>query len=314
MLIKNISASRLETFAMCIFKYFLTYHDKVKLKSNWGASHGTLLHDILEKYANGTDHDWMRRLYEGYAGQLKTDDKFGEKITLESPLIWAKPADFAEQKPHCDTCPFRDSINGVCKISQEPLDKLKGCPKKLFENSIRILEGVFRRYNEIYNNKESILGTEYRIEFNLTQADGTLMPLVCILDLVRKINDDTVEIIDYKFGNKTKTYDELMVDTQALICSYASRKEFIEDINKKGHKFKNVMLTFDYFMASPITVAFTEKDDLTTEKRILQKALKIQETKKVTRVIGSGDFDWKCKAMCDVAVCKAKWKGNFNVE
>ena len=65
MLIKNASASRIETFNTCLFKYWLTYHEKAKLKSNWGASHGSLLHDILEKYANGSDKDWMDRLYKG---------------------------------------------------------------------------------------------------------------------------------------------------------------------------------------------------------------------------------------------------------
>src|ERR1700741_1098952 len=162
MLIKNASPSRIETFNTCLFKYYLTYHLKTPLKSNWGASHGTLLHDILEKFVNGQDKDWMKRLYDGYGGVLLTEDKFGATITLESPLKWAKPADFADEEPQCDGCPF--NAGDTCKISNEPLDALTGCPRKLFEKSVRILNDVFRRYNPLYNAKEFLVATEYKIE------------------------------------------------------------------------------------------------------------------------------------------------------
>lgn len=311
MIIKNASASRIETFNMCTFKYFLIYHEKKKLKSNWGASHGTLLHDILEKYVNGADKDWMNRLYLGYAGQLKTEDKFGEIITLESPLVWAKPDDYANQKPHCDTCPFAQ--DGRCKISQERLDKLKGCPKKLFEASVRTLNNVFRRYSPTYDDSSKVLGTEYTINFTVP---GTDTPLICILDLVIKRSDDIIEIVDYKFGKMTKNAQELRTDVQARICSYAARKEFIEDINKKGHKYKGIFLTFDYFSDAPATIALTENDDALTEKSLINAINKVKTTKYVSRLCGNSDPDthWKCRTMCDPAVCRSLWKGTFQLD
>jgi len=310
MLIKNASSSRIETFNTCLFKYWLTYHDKAKLKSNWGASHGNLLHDILEKFANNSDKNWMDRLYKGYGGVLITEDKFGAKVTLESPLIWAKPADYKDAKPECDTCPF--AKDGTCSISLQKLDDLKGCPRKLFEKSVTILKDVFRRYNPLYSDEKMLVGTEYKIEFKIP---NTKVPLICILDLVIDRGNGIVEVIDYKFGNYTKDFDTLAVDVQARICSYAARKEFIEDINKKGHNFKYVFLTFDYFMKAPSTVAFTATQDAATEQSLINTAMKIKNTTVVTRLCGDKDptSHWKCKAMCDPDVCRAKWKGIFTV-
>ncbi len=311
MLIKNASASRIETFNTCLFKYFLTYHEKAKLKSNWGAAHGSLLHDILEKFANESDKDWMDRLYKGYGGVLLTEDKFGATITLESPLVWAKAADFKDVEPECDGCPF--AKDGACAISLQKLDALTGCPRKLFEKSVKILRDVFRRYDPIYTDASMLLGTEYKIEFPIP---GTDVPLVCILDLVVDRGNGTVEIIDYKFGNYTKDFDELSADVQARICSYAARQEFINDINKKGYKFKYVFLTFDYFMKAPATVAFTDTQDAATEKSLILTVQKIKSTTDVTRLCGDRDpsSHWKCKAMCDPDVCRAKWKGAFKIE
>jgi len=311
MLIKNASASRIETFNTCLFKYWLTYHEKAKLKSNWGATHGSLLHDILEKFANGTDKDWMDRLYKGYGGVLITEDKFGAKITMESPLAWAKPDDYANVQPECDGCKY--AKDGQCSISLQKLDALKGCPKDLFDNSIRILEDVFRRYDPLYSNAEMLVGTEYKIEFMIPETET---PLICILDLVINRGNGVLEVIDYKFGKHTKDFDELSTDVQARICSYAARKEFIEDINKKGHKFTNVFLTFDYFSKAPSTVAFTAIQDSATEKSLILTVKKIKNTDEVTRVCGSKDpsTQWKCKAMCDPVVCNKLWKGNFKLE
>ncbi len=310
MLIKNASASRIETFNTCLFKYFLTYHEKAKLKSNWGASHGSLLHDILEKYANGADKDWMNRLYKGYGGVLITEDKFGASITLESPLVWAKAGDYKDVKPECDGCPFAKDDH--CAINLQKLDSLKGCPRKLFEKSVKILHDVFRRYDPLYSNN-LLIGTEYKIEFTIP---GTDVPLVCILDLVVNRGNGIVEVIDYKFGNYTKDFDELSADVQARICSYAARKEFVDDINKKGHAYKHVFLTFDYFMQAPSTVAFTAIQDAATERSLIATVHKIKNTTEVTRLCGDKDptSHWKCKAMCDPDVCRAKWKGVFKLE
>jgi len=103
MKIKSISPSRIKTWEQCRFKYWLNYHTDIDLKSNWGAAHGSLIHDVLENYSNKDDTDWMGRLYSGYGGTLETLDYHQKPVIMPSPLTLAKPKDFAEKTPHCNS-------------------------------------------------------------------------------------------------------------------------------------------------------------------------------------------------------------------
>ena len=50
--LKSISPSRIKTYNTCLFQYWLKYIIHAEMRSNWGASHGTLQHDILENLVN----------------------------------------------------------------------------------------------------------------------------------------------------------------------------------------------------------------------------------------------------------------------
>ena len=69
-------------------------------------------------------------------------------------------------------------------------------------------------------------------------------------------------------------------------------------------------------MNAPTTIAFTAVQDEATEKSLILTVQKIQNTTEVTRLCGDKDpsTHWKCKAMCDVEVCRSKWKGQFKVD
>lgn len=312
--LKSISPSRIKTFDMCKFKYWLTYHTDNKLKSNWGAAHGSLLHNILECYANGEDMDWTSRLYKGYAGKLETNDKQGNPCLMETPLIWAKGKDYTEKRPYCDTCPYALKEDGICTISLENLNNLSGCPRDLFDGSISMLESTINRYENTWKKilkspDGKPLGTEY--QFNIL-IDGTDVPMIGVMDLVIHEDNDTIHIMDYKTGSWTQTYEECRNDIQVKMYSLAARKEFIEDVNKKGYRYKNIILTFDYFTKHPITLAFTAEEDKQTELYVKSKIQEIQSTDWITRIVKSNDdFDWKCKSLCDTVVCSKEWKGRF---
>lgn len=311
----SISPSRIKTFDRCLFKYWLTYHGKIAMRSNFGAVHGSMLHDICEFYVTGEDKDWLKRLFEAYAGTLKTRDKYGKEICADSPLLLAKEADYKNQKPKCDICPYVTE-NGTCQISGENLNALNGCPKKLFETSVSTMRQVIESYEEstwplvLKDNTGKVIGAEY--ELNIT-LEGTNIPLIGIMDLVIERDPETIEIIDYKFGNWTQNYDECREDIQVKIYSMAARKEFVDDVHNKGHKYKNIFLTFDYFTGSPVTIAYTKEEDKATESYVINKMREILSTNKITRVIGNKSFDWQCKSMCDINVCKREWKGEFEV-
>jgi hypothetical protein len=315
--LKSISPSRIKTFDTCLFQYWLTYHTDIELKSNWGAAHGSLIHDVLENYSNGNDADWISRLYRGYGGLLHTLDRYGKPEVMESPLRWAKPEDFANKKPLCDTCPFA-ADDATCSISREFLDDLSGCPRGLFEGSIVMMEKTIERYTEVWDkllkDKDgNIIGTEYG--YNLP-INGTEVPMIGIMDLVIEEDKDTIRIIDYKTGSWTQDYKQCCEDIQVQMYDLAAYKEFVLDVNNKGYQYKNIILTFDYFTKSPVTLAFDNDQREEVENKVLDKIRQIQSTDWINRIVNNNsEFSerkaWKCRAMCDTTVCGEKWNGNF---
>lgn len=323
--LRSVSPSRIKTYDMCKFKYFLTYNTDEVLKSNWGACHGSLIHDVLEQYSNGNDMDPISRLYRGYGGTLETLDRYQKPEVMESPLVWAKPKDYANKKPYCDTCPY--AKDKMCSISRKPLDDLPGCPRTLFDNSISMLQTTIERYKETWekilrDEKDAPVGCEYFFKINIP---GTEVPILGYMDLVIEESPDTIHVIDYKTGVWTQTYEECCDDIQVRMYSLACRREFIDDISNKGYKYKNVILTFDYFTKSPITVAFTEEEDDATELYVLKKIQEIESTTWVDRIVPNNDaFEernarnghkyFKCQYLCDNKVCARRWKGKFKAE
>jgi hypothetical protein len=325
--LKSISPSRIKTFDTCKYKYWLTYHcPDIVLRSNWGAEHGSLVHDVLENYSNGNDLDPIGRLYRGYGGTLETLDRYQQPEIMKSPLVWAKPKDYNDKEPHCDTCPYVKAEEGVCGISREPLDNLPGCPRDLFDGSISMVERAINRYKErwpktLKDKKGVPIGCEYGFRINIP---GTNVPMIGYMDLVIEENPETIHVIDYKTGSWTQDYQECRDDIQVKMYSLASRREFIDDISNKGYNYKNVILTFDYFTKNPITVAFTEEEDLETEKFVLDKINEIESTQWINRIVRNneeletktrfGQVAFTCKYLCDSNVCKENWQGKFEVE
>jgi hypothetical protein len=315
--LSSISPSRIKTFDTCKFKYWLSYHTNLPLKSNWGAAHGSLLHDLLENYANGDDVDWTSRLYRGYGGILDTLDRYGNQEIMESPLVWAKSASYHDKKPLCDTCPFAADDN-TCSISRESLSSLTGCPRDLFEGSINMMEDTLRRYEDtfkkILKDKDgNLIGTEYNFNLPIT---GTDVPMIGIMDLVIEEDQDTIHVIDYKTGSWTQNYKECCEDIQVQMYDLAAYKEFVLDASNKGYQYKNVMLTFDYFTKDSITLAFDNNDRKKVEDNVLSKINEIQSTDWINRIVRSNDeFSerraWKCRSLCDTKVCAHEWTGNF---
>lgn len=325
--LKSVSPSRIKTFDMCKFKYWLTYNcPDIKLKTNWGAVHGTLVHDVLEQYSNGSDMDPIGRLYRGYGGTLETLDRYQKPEVMEAPLVWAKPKDYADKKPYCDTCPYKKEDEGICGISREPLDNLPGCPRDLFDGSISMVERTIARYQDVWpkvlrDAKGAYIGCEYGFKVAIPGAD---VPMIGYMDLVIEEDEDTIHVIDYKTGVHTQNYEECCKDIQVKMYSLASRRVFIDDCEGRGFKYKNVILTFDYFTKSPITVGFSAEEDLETEAYVRDKIHEIQTTEWIDRVVRDNtELDTKtrydqvafgCKYLCDSKVCKSKWDGRFRTE
>lgn len=311
MKLKGLSPSRISTYNQCVFKYFLNYHLKTELKSNYGAANGTLIHAIMDRFASNQDRDWMQQLYTGFAGELEVINNFDKKEKLKSPLVYAKAEAYQEIKPHCDVCPFADLKNNQCRITKHSIDNLVGCPKKLFEESIDLTRQAIEKYKDAIATR--LISSETKITFELP---GCPAPITVIIDLVLQKGSSAVEVIDFKFGKGTKTFSECREDIQVRTCSLAARKFFIENGAANGFPgIKNVFLTFDYFRKKPITLAFTPKEDEETANFLIRKGQEIKNNKSITRIAkDNNNFHWSCKNLCDIETCKKMWKGNLKLD
>lgn len=316
----TISASRIKTFDHCLFKYYLQYHTDLPRGSNFGAQNGSLVHNILEQYATKKDAHWLERLLKGYNGTLSISDRDGNSEIMESPLTYAKASTAKNMQeryhnlvPDCDNCIFKGK--NICKISREPLDKLTGCPKKLFQDTEKMIKEAIIRYEDIWSkilkdDSGNYIGIEY--PFHIEVAN-TGVAMNGFMDLVYEEDQYTIHIVDYKAGTWIQTYEKCMQDIQARMYSLAGRKEFIEKLG-----YKNIILTFDYFQGQPITVAFSLEQDLSTENYLINKIKEIQSVSEINRIVscdeelGVGEF-WQCKAICAPELCKKMWKGKFNI-
>jgi len=319
--INTISPSKIKTFDFCKFKYWLTYYrPDIQMKSNWGAEHGTVIHQILQNYVLGINKDWMSQLYDAYAGKLSATGRDGKQTILPTPLRVAKSSEYTDVKKNCDTCPYKivNSDHSICKINGENLSKLTGCPINLFKFSVEMLKKIIKRYEKVWeyvlrDESNNIIGCEYPFKI---QIPGTEVISNGFIDLVLRHNNETIEVIDYKAGKKTQSYAECLEDIQVRTYSLICRKIFIEDVLKLGHTYKNVLLTFDYFQGDPVTLAFSEEEDRATEKMIINKINEIKDVKYITRIVKNDSqllSNWKCKSLCDINICKSEWSGPFEV-
>lgn len=275
------------------------------MKSNWGAANGTALHWVLENYANacrGTHEDgtivskedslWMLDWKANILNIFERGHKHQTDKSF-SILDLAKDKDYVAKPKNCQTCPyFKDNI---CNIAKENVDTLRGCPKYLYEDNLDLLSCFMKRMKKIYT-KGKILGVEAEFDIDLGQNDihGTPMHVLGFMDFIHEYDSETLEMIDYKAGSHTQTYDEVYNDIQARIYSLALRQKYPQ--------YQNYMLTFDYLREKPVTVTYTPADDEVTKQRLIEKWTQIAAPQNVNRSIG-----WWCKAMCDKAKCDIEW-------
>jgi hypothetical protein len=131
------------------------------------------------------------------------------------------------------------------------------------------------------------------------------------IDLITKIDDDTLEVIDYKTGKrlnwatgKQKDLESLRNDHQLRMYHYAIYRMY---------NIKNLMFTIYYINdGGPYTVPFYESDIPTTIQMIKSKFMDIYTDKDPKRIINDRNLNWKCKRLCRFHKDKMNVKENVD--
>lgn len=345
--IKLISASRVKTYEHCKYKYVLNYmiyecegcaetfytvemagsqqcpycgntkYHKPHMESNWGAVHGTALHEIMEHYAlavRGTLEDGTKVVSKDKKKWLDWRERLKEiyyrKEDGTSIIDLAKPKDVANVDLWCDGCRKADGLKTVCDITGERLVNMvaqgcNGCPKALYEESVVLMEKYMARYAPMLAQRK-ILGIETQFDIDLGAIDihGNPVRMFGYMDLVTELDEDTIELIDHKFGSYVPQFSEFIDDLQVKMYSVAARQLFPQ--------YKEYIMTFDYARRNPLSYAFTAEDDECTRQLIRDHWTNIAAPQNVRRTMVQGngndpESSWKCRVMCSPSLCNKEW-------
>lgn len=286
MYISSASPSSLELYFWCQWKYFLQYQLGFEDVSGPAAVLGHIAHKILEILARAS-----------------------------------KIQHYPESKVWNLNWLFEKTYNHYYKKNPIVCQSIKPDKLKKVSEGLQLL--IAGEYSPIRNN---VVATEIRFSIPMESPEFAIstdktgkvkyLKLNGVIDRIDKINDDTIEIIDYKSGTsidyndknrKQKDVESIYNMIQSKIYHFASKRLF--------PWAKNVIVTFIYFAdGGAIQVPFDDNDIKITQDHISKRFRAIRANTDPQRI----KPHWKCN-MCPFSkdgVCDGVWseKEEFGIE
>jgi len=254
-------------------------------ESNIYGIKGTAAHEALEFYGNHIRIQANPELKEELEKTANKDYTQVLKDFYAKEKLWELDDRSPEKGfPHpveksCESCPWATK-GGVCEIANIPYVNVNGCPRPNFEDDLKIVKDtVDSTEYEIF--KEKIIGTEVKYSMEL---EGEVMTRG-VIDLVVETDEDTLEIIDYKSGNSTLSYNAMLTDPQVRIYAMVAK------ILWPG--YKTYMMSLYYVRKKKmLTCVLSEADDVKTLNATQRHWKSIKENKDPYRP--SREF-WLCR-------------------
>ena len=300
MKILTVSPTRLKTALKCDFKYFLTYEwgwaDEL-FTYTFASEFGTAVHSTLEAYALAKGEIDVKA---EYLKQLGIHNPFLEDM-MKAPSR-ARASYFVEKV--CQTCPFFNPENARCGLVNKHVEHFEGCPKRLYEDGLKMIETAIARYDIYFrtgvkspeNPTGKVIGIELPVGISWGKdEDGEDIKMNGFIDLVIEYDSETLMIIDYKTGYSTPTHEEFIGDLQPRMYSYCAKLMFPE--------YKFVWVQFDYFRGVPLEYAFTSSDEEKTRQEVVSLYKRVKQARKIKRRAE----DHYCKHLCNRPLCNQKW-------
>lgn len=272
MQIRKIRSSSINSYKFCPWQFFLEYVLEMESLSGKSALQGTIVHSVLQWIALSKTKG------------LKQPDHI--KLLEKS---W---------KYHLDRNPHITNLRRTTSRG-DAADY-----KKCLYSIEKVLESIYNPY------KLNIIATEHT--FNLPLPDDDLKDQVLsgTIDMVHKLNDDTLEIVDWKSGKrkdwatlKDKDFYDLMKDVQPRIYHLACFLMYPQ--------YKNIIATFYYINdGGPVTLPFTIEDLPYTMAAIRRFINTVKNDSNIYR-----NRSWKCKNFCHYGrhgICEQTWKDRYN--
>ena len=271
-------SSSYNTHSMCEQQYFLEYVLGYRGPSGQKADKGTIVHKVLEILAviKKAQQDNISEVTDDVVGSINCD-----KYSLDT-LIEKVYKHYTDATTHhkWSLKDYKDCHSWVYKAINfnggmfDPRNRLILCPEQHFDIEIKKPWSAYS-----YDTNEG------KLEGNLA-IKGTI-------DLITLVNEDTIEIIDWKTGRRLdwatgqeKTQEKLEKDPQLRIYHYA--------ISHLYPHINHIIFSI-YFIndGGPFSICFDKSDLKATEEMLRQKFEIVKNARKPKL-----NKSWMCTKLC----------------
>ena len=303
MIVTYLRSSSYNNWRFCEMQYFITYVLGYRADSGKAAEAGTTIHKIMEilAFLKKFQQDNPKRKF------LEVDDDVAGKVKV-------KVADFESEE-------FIEGLIDKCYTEYTSRSKHH------WTKADRKTASRWTWLGLDYNNRQfdprirNIVEPEPHFDIMIDEpwakfeydADGeTISGNLAIkgtIDLVTKVSDNTIEVIDYKTGQRknwndnpptVKTYEDYKTDAQLLLYYYAISHLFPE----YEHTIMTVFWVRD---GGPFSMCY-DKSDRDMFLGMLKDRFEEIKNNSNPKPLSVDRRGFKCEKLCHF--CKNKWEGS----
>lgn len=270
---------------MCEQQYFIEYVLGRRGLSNKKADKGTIVHKVLEILAlmKKAHQDKIESIDDDIVGLIdfKKQDMNDDKFILSLVNI---VYDYYTSRCQHHSWSEKDS-----KDCTEWVRKTLTSHNRMFDPRKRDVFRVEQHFDLVIDKEWA----KYIYDIDGKKISGNLA-IKGTIDLVTKIDDSTLEIVDWKTGRRLnwatgeeKTQAKLQEDPQLKLYHYAIHRLFPE--------FKHIIVTINFINdGGPFSICFDNEDNAAkTEYMLKEKFIHIQKTQKPKL-----KKSWMCSKLC----------------
>ncbi len=283
MRIVKCSASAIGTYNHCPFSYFMHYLLGMESKAGKAALQGSIVHKVLEIMAKRSKREKTN------IDPMLLLDLVWDKLTAQSPEIAIRKVTTRIDK---ETGELKEAADfKKCRVALENIIK----------------DEFYNPYNLKIIDIERWFALELPgEEWECFDQDGKKRQFTVrgFIDMVHEIDSDTIEIVDWKSGNRTNYHTQEPIDEAVLTREVQPRLYHLAAFFLYP-KYKNILITFYYANSGgPITIALSH-DDLNQTIVFLYNFLTSVKRDTLIR----RNRHWSCK-MCSFdrnGICNRIW-------
>lgn len=302
MIVTYIRSSSYNNYDYCQMQYFITYVLGHYSDSGKKAELGTIVHKTLEVLAGlkkAAQESKPRQKYievnDDAIDKYRIDKKYLLSEEIVNDILEKSFASYTSKSKH-------DWTKG---------DKAE-CAKLVW-NTLNFNNGQFDPRNRDIIDPEPHFDiaidedwAKFTYEIDGKMVEGRLA-IKGTIDLVTKVSDDTIEVVDWKTGRRLdwatgeeKDAIKLSKDAQLLLYNYA--------ISKLYPEYKQAIMTI-YFIkdGGPFSLCF-DKSDQEKFLKMLKGRFEQIRANNTPKPIDSSRSHWKCTKLCHF--CKNNWPGS----